>query len=46
MYKKGKGTDKSIKQAIYWYKKSAEQGNQDAQNKLEKLINKSSCKLN
>jgi TPR repeat protein len=26
-----------MNQAIYWYKKSAEQGDEDAQNKLEEL---------
>ena len=38
MYKEGQGTEKNIDQAIYWYRKSAEQGNQSAQNKLETLI--------
>ena len=38
MYENGNGIVKDIDQAIYWYEKSAEQGNQDAQNKLEKLL--------
>ncbi|GBC20659.2 kinase-like domain-containing protein [Rhizophagus irregularis DAOM 181602=DAOM 197198] len=38
MYKNGKGIFKNIELAIYWYKKSAEQGDQDAQNQLEKLL--------
>ncbi|GBC22425.1 kinase-like domain-containing protein [Rhizophagus irregularis DAOM 181602=DAOM 197198] len=37
MYEKGDGITKYIDKAIYWYKKSAKQGNQDAQNKLKKL---------
>jgi TPR repeat protein len=37
MYEYGKGIEKDINKAIYWYEKSAEQGYQDAQNKLEKL---------
>jgi TPR repeat protein len=31
MYEDGLGTVKDIDKAIYWYKKSAEQGDQDAQ---------------
>jgi TPR repeat protein len=34
MYEKGIGVKENINQAIYWYKESAEQGDQDAQNKL------------
>ncbi|GBB87800.1 hypothetical protein RclHR1_01430009 [Rhizophagus clarus] len=30
MYEYGKGTEKNINQAIYWYEKSAKQGDQDA----------------
>src|SRR5947209_4962913 len=35
MYEKGEGVDKD--QAIYWFKKLAEQGDQDAKNELIKL---------
>ncbi|GBC20830.2 kinase-like domain-containing protein [Rhizophagus irregularis DAOM 181602=DAOM 197198] len=38
MYENGEGIVKNIDQAIYWYKKSAEQGDQDARNKLEELF--------
>ncbi|EXX63649.1 uncharacterized protein OCT59_007104 [Rhizophagus irregularis] len=37
MYEHGKGIEIDLNQAIYWYEKSAEQGYQDAQNKLEKI---------
>ena len=37
MYEKGNEIEKNTKQAIYWYKKSAEQGDKDAQNKLGEL---------
>src|SRR5439155_12304016 len=37
MYKNGEGVDKNKDQAIYWYKKSAEQGYQNAENALIKL---------
>ncbi|PKK62195.1 kinase-like protein [Rhizophagus irregularis] len=40
MYENGEVTVKNIDKAIYWYKKSAGQGDQDAQNKLEKLKNR------
>lgn len=36
-YAEGKGVEKDIEQAIYWYKLSAEQGDEDAQNKLKAL---------
>ncbi|GBC20341.2 kinase-like domain-containing protein [Rhizophagus irregularis DAOM 181602=DAOM 197198] len=39
MYEKGYGTEKNMDLAIYWYKKSAEQGNKYSQNKLNKLLN-------
>jgi TPR repeat protein len=45
MFETGNGTDKNIDDAIYWYKKSAKQGDQNAQNKLKKL-KKNSCKVN
>jgi hypothetical protein len=39
IYKKGGGGVKQdINKAIYWYRKSAEQGHQNAQNKLNELI--------
>ena len=38
MYENGEGIVKDVEQAIYWYKKSAEQGYQGAQIKLEKLL--------
>jgi TPR repeat protein len=37
MYENGDGIKKDINQAIYWYEKSAKQGDNDAQNKLEEL---------
>ena len=52
MYENGEGVDENnIDQAIYWYKKSAEKGNQDAQNKLKELLKinnrrNSSCRVN
>ncbi|GBC22494.2 kinase-like domain-containing protein [Rhizophagus irregularis DAOM 181602=DAOM 197198] len=39
MYKNGDGIAKDIDKAIHWYKKAAEQGYQNAQNKLEILQN-------
>ena len=39
MYKNGNGIKEDINQAIYWYKKSSEQGHHHAQNKLEELLN-------
>ncbi|GES98810.1 kinase-like domain-containing protein [Rhizophagus clarus] len=38
MYENGDGIKKDLNQAIYWYEKSANQGNQDAQNGLENLF--------
>ena len=38
MYENGEGIIKDIDKAIYWYEKSAKQGDQDAQAKLEKLL--------
>ncbi|PKC66701.1 hypothetical protein RhiirA1_459359 [Rhizophagus irregularis] len=38
MYDNRIGIEENINQAIYWYKKSAEQGNDDAKIKLNKLI--------
>ncbi len=38
MYENGDETKKNIEQAIYWYKKSAEQGDKDAQNKLKIIL--------
>ena len=40
MYENGNVIKKNIGQAIYWYKKAAKQGYEDAQNKLNKLISK------
>ncbi|GBB84168.1 hypothetical protein RclHR1_01080024 [Rhizophagus clarus] len=40
MYENGDGIKKDINQAIYWYKKSAEQENEDAQCKLKVLLKK------
>ena len=38
-YENGDGTEKNMGEAIYWYKKSAYQGDQDAQNKLKEILN-------
>ncbi|GET58453.1 kinase-like domain-containing protein [Rhizophagus irregularis DAOM 181602=DAOM 197198] len=50
MYEDEEEIVKNINEAIYWYKKSAEQGNQNAHNKLEELKNReienNSCKIN
>jgi TPR repeat protein len=40
MYKNGKGVDQDNKQAVYWYRKSAEQGLADAKKKLKELEGK------
>uniref|UniRef100_U9UA34 Protein kinase domain-containing protein n=1 Tax=Rhizophagus irregularis (strain DAOM 181602 / DAOM 197198 / MUCL 43194) TaxID=747089 RepID=U9UA34_RHIID len=40
MYKDGNGVKKDINQAIYWYTKSAEREYQEAQDELDKLIDK------
>ena len=40
MYKNGKGVGKDVDQAIYWYNKSAENGEQVAQRNLTKLQDK------
>jgi TPR repeat protein len=40
MYEKGKGIEKNMEQAIYWYKKSAEQEYHNAKKKLQKLLKK------
>jgi TPR repeat protein len=40
MYEYGIGVKKDIDQAIYWYKKSAEQEYQYAKNKLKVLLEK------
>ncbi|PKY62650.1 hypothetical protein RhiirA4_489506 [Rhizophagus irregularis] len=45
MYENGEGIVKNMNKAIYWYKKSAEQENKDAQNKLKKLKNKNQFML-
>jgi TPR repeat protein len=37
MFEDGIGIEKNINQATYWYKKSSEQGDQDAQEKLNEL---------
>jgi TPR repeat protein len=37
MYEIGEGVEENIKQAIYWYKKSAKQGNENALIKVEQL---------
>ncbi|UZO03807.1 uncharacterized protein OCT59_024209 [Rhizophagus irregularis] len=37
MYEEGDGITKDIGKAIYWYEKSAKQGDQDAQIKLKNL---------
>jgi TPR repeat protein len=37
IYENEEGIGKNINKAIYWYEKSAEQGNQNAQNRLKKL---------
>ncbi len=51
MYENGDRIKKDINNATCWYKKSAEQGDNDAQNKLDLLKNKNknkhnSCKIN
>jgi TPR repeat protein len=38
MYENGDGIKKDLNQAIYWYEKSAKQGNMDAQNDLDILF--------
>ena len=38
MYKNGDGIKKKLDKAIYWFKKSAEQGDKDAQNKLKEIL--------
>jgi TPR repeat protein len=40
MYENGDGVDKNIKKAIYWYKESAKQGNENSLIKLEQLKEK------
>ncbi|PKC53808.1 hypothetical protein RhiirA1_478526 [Rhizophagus irregularis] len=37
MYYEGKGIEKDVDLAIYWYEKSANQGDQDAQYILKEL---------
>ncbi len=37
MYENGEGTEENIEQAKYWYKKSADQGNEDAKEALKEL---------
>ncbi|PKK62576.1 hypothetical protein RhiirC2_759407, partial [Rhizophagus irregularis] len=37
MYKNGEGTNKDINEAIFWYNKSFEGGNKNAQKTLDKL---------
>ena len=39
IYEGGEGIIENIDQAIYWYKKSAEQGNKGAQYKIKNFIN-------
>ncbi|PKY63546.1 hypothetical protein RhiirA4_492891 [Rhizophagus irregularis] len=46
MHKDGNGVKKDINQAIYWYKKSAEQEYQEAQDELDKLIDKKNILIN
>ena len=36
-YKHGNGVGQDNKQAVYWYRKAAEQGHADAQNVLKRL---------
>ena len=38
MYENGEGIEKDIDQAIYWYKKAAEQGDKEAQKELKKIL--------
>ncbi|PKK73448.1 kinase-like protein [Rhizophagus irregularis] len=47
MYKNGYGTTKDFDKATYWYKKSADQGHEDANNKLYQLskIRHDDCKI-
>ncbi len=40
MYKNGKEVDKDFKQAVYWYRKAAEQGDAFSKMKLKELENK------
>ena len=37
MYENGEGTEENIEQAKYWYKKSADQGDEDAKEALKEL---------
>ena len=49
VYYNGDGIDKDIGKAIYWFEKSAEQGDHDAKIELEKLLrikNDHPCKIN
>ena len=43
-YEKGKGVEKDISKAKYWYEKAAEQGDTDSKHRLEKLTEQSHVK--
>jgi TPR repeat protein len=43
MYTNGKGVSKDAKQAVYWYKKAAEQGYAGAQYNLGVIIKNRVC---
>jgi TPR repeat protein len=38
MYENGDGVEQDSAEAVRWYKKAAEQGDADAQNKVDELI--------
>ncbi|MBY0345945.1 MAG: SEL1-like repeat protein [Neisseriaceae bacterium] len=38
MYYNGEGVEQNDAEAVRWYKKAAEQGHADAQNKVDELI--------
>jgi TPR repeat protein len=40
LYEQGEGTEKNIENAIYWYKKAAENGCHEAKENLNLLLNK------
>src|ERR1700722_12252756 len=37
LYHNGKGTERNVEEAFYWYQKAVENGNTDAQNNLASL---------
>lgn len=37
LYEKGRGTEKSKKQSVYWYRKAGKQGDEFALKRLDKM---------